>query len=93
MATLPPGGTQISHQGALLDAKECYISAVCGLFWLILWWMVGVGHGCLATRWRPDLPQGGAARVLIKRAKSAELASNASDGQMTPFCMCVILCE
>ena len=43
----------------------------------------------VATRWCPDLPQGGAARVLIKRAKSAELASNASDGQMTPFCMYV----
>ena len=93
MVTLPLGGAQISHQGALLEGKDCCISAVGGLFWLILWWMVGVGHGYHATRWRPDLPQGGAARVLIKRAMSAELASNASDGQMTPFCMCVILCE
>ena len=34
---LPPGGALIGHQGALLDGKECYISAVCGPIWLILW--------------------------------------------------------
>ena len=35
-------------------------SAVCGPNWLILWWMVVVGHRNLATRWRPDQPPGGA---------------------------------
>ena len=43
MATLPPGGPLITYQLGLLEGKECYISAVDGPNWPILWWMVGVG--------------------------------------------------
>ena len=57
---MPPGGAKIGHQGALLEGKMCFFSAVCGPIWLIIWWMVGVDSGYLATRWRPDLPLGGA---------------------------------
>ena len=52
MPTLPPGGAQIGHQGALLEGKRCFFSAVCGPIWLILGWRVGVGHGYLATRFK-----------------------------------------
>ena len=34
-------------------------SVACGPIGLKLWRMVRVGHGFLATRWRPDLPPGG----------------------------------
>ena len=34
--TLPPGGTQIGHQRALLDCKRYFLSAVCGPIWLTL---------------------------------------------------------
>ena len=60
MATLPPGGTQICHQGALPEGKRCFFSAVCGPIWLIFRWRVGVGPSYLATRWCLDLPLGGA---------------------------------
>ena len=36
-------------------------SAVCGLIWLILGWVVGVGNSYLAIRWRPNWPPGGTA--------------------------------
>ena len=39
-----------------LDRLHC--SAVCGPIWLILWWIVGVGHSYLANCWCPDLPPG-----------------------------------
>ena len=59
MATLPPGGALITHQVALPRGQRgLYLS--CGQIWLKLWWMVRVGHGYLATRWRPDQPPGGA---------------------------------
>ena len=38
-------------------------SAVCGPIWLKLGWMVEWVMITIATRWRPDRPQGGAARV------------------------------
>ena len=66
-----PGGAQICHQVALLEGEEggegdpVDFSAVCGPIWLILWWIVEIGQGYLATRWRPDLPPGGAARICF----------------------------
>ena len=65
----PPSGTLIGHQGALLECKRCFFSAVCGPIWLKLWWMVGVGHCYHATRWRPDHQADGAPggqRVLFQ---------------------------
>ena len=56
MATLPPSGAEICPQGASLECRRCFFSAVCGPIWLILSWMVRVGHGYLATRWHPHQP-------------------------------------
>ena len=49
---LPPGGALITQQGALLECKRCFFSAVCGQIWLILWWRVGVGYSYLALNER-----------------------------------------
>ena len=58
LATLPPGGAHIGHQGALLEGEKCYFSAVCGPIGFKLWWVVGTGHIYLSTRWRPYRPPG-----------------------------------
>ena len=60
ISTLPPGSALIGHQGALLEGKKCYFSAICGPIGLKLWGVVGTGHSNLATRWRPYQPPGGA---------------------------------
>ena len=40
------------------ESKNGCFSVVCGPIWMIIWWMAGVGHRFLATRWHPDLPAG-----------------------------------
>ena len=50
-------------------------SLVCGPIWLILWWMVEVGHGYLATRWRPNRPPGGATCGLWGHQKALKMGS------------------
>ena len=55
IATLPSGGAQICHQGALLNCKRCFSSAICGPIWLILGWVVRVGHSYLDTVLLVDL--------------------------------------
>ena len=107
IATLPSGGAQICHQGALLNCKKvlflCYLWAI----WLILGWVVRVGHSYLATKWWPNRPPGGAPRLSEQQEhgqitpvcvqavspENTEWACNVSDGQMAPFCVHVIQCE
>ena len=55
----PPGCDQISQQEALIERKSYFFSAICELIWLILRWMVWVGHSYFATRWSPNWPLGG----------------------------------
>ena len=90
---LPPGGALIGHQVALLEGKEwyIYISAVCGPIWLILRCIVGVGHGCLATRWRPNQPPGGAPsgqRMLYFSCLWSDLADTLVDGRSRSLLPC-----
>ena len=53
-------------------------SVVCGPIWLILWYMVKVGHVYLATRWRPNRPPGGATRVQPEMTEIFFIASECS---------------
>ena len=60
MATLPPGGALIAHQVALRRLLSCLWA---NLAETLVDGRRGVGHSYLVTRWRPNRPPGGAARV------------------------------
>ena len=95
---LPPGCALITLQGALLECKRCFFSAVCGPIRLILRWRVGVGHSYLALNERATQAMGQMAPACVcvsaqaVSPESSEWASNASNGQMAPVCVCEWFC-